>query len=806
MKPFTVLLLTFLFINVSFANKDPNARGEISGKIIDKTSKKPVEYASIALIRQKNNKMISGTISDEKGIFKIKKLPFGNYKIKITFVGYETLEIENIKLNSDKKKNNLGDIILKRTSNSLNELNVVAEKSTIEYKIDKKVVNVGKMITATSGTAVDILEKTPSVSVDVEGNVSLRGSSSFTVLIDGRPSVLDASEALQQMPATSIENIEIITNPSAKYDPDGTSGIVNIITKKNRLEGVNAVINLNAGLKDKYGSSILVNVRKKNIGFFFGADYRDFNFSGTESNEKKYFSNNYETIINSNGDNERIRKNYGLRGGLNINLGRQDLITLGFRYGGRSRTRNSDLNYFESNTLNNIENKYLSEDESKREGDFYSVYANFMHRFARKHTLSAKVSYRFRDMDENSLNTLYNLDKSIKESQKSTEKGPGGNLRFQIDYTMPITDLLKMETGWASRMGAHEDENEMYQYNLQTNQYDFLEKYKYNTDYKRDIHAAYTMFSGEILDFGYQLGLRAEYTNREISFSESPEPFKIDRWDFFPTVHTSYKLNEETQFMMSYARRIKRPRGWYLEPFITWTDAYNIRQGNPDLKPEYIDSYEIGMQKDLGESSLSLETYYRITNNKIERVQSALDTMQITLHTMENVGKDYSLGFEIMLNTGFVKWWDIDLMANFYDYKVEGKLDEKDFSSKSFNWTTRINNTFRLGKTRLQFSGNYHSSSATAQGTREAMWIAEAAIKHDFFKRKLSVTLQVRDVFSTGIHEFTTETPTYYSHTEFERESPMIMLNLTYRLNNQKSRKGRKNKKKSDDSFDDEDF
>ena len=306
-----------------------------------------------------------------------------------------------------------------------------------------------------------------------------------------------------------------------------------------------------------------------------------------------------------------------------------------------------------------------------------------------------------------------------------------------------------------------------------------------DVNYKKNEHAAYSLFSSEWENLGYQLGLRAEYTDREIELPKTNETFVIDRVDFFPSFHTSYKINTEHELMASYTRRIDRPRGWALEPFETWIDAYNVRIGNPALKPEYIDSYELAYQALLGGLVFSLENYYRVNHNKIERIRSVYEE-NITLSTSDNVGTDYSYGSELMFNFDPIDNWNINLMGNLYNYRIEGEIDNEAFSRESFNWNTRFNNSIKFSKsTQLQLNLMYNSPSVSAQGERTGFLMTNIALRHDLFDRMLSATLQVRDVFGTGKYEYTSEALNYYNYNYVKRESPMVMLNLRFSINRQ---------------------
>ncbi|NOR87818.1 MAG: TonB-dependent receptor [Bacteroidales bacterium] len=769
--------------------------GQISGMILDSISGDPLEYTTVALYRKRGNELVNGTISQKNGRFFMEKLKPGRYYIKISFMGYEDKIVSGIAINKDHAIVNLKKIKLQESMQDLNEVVVDGSAPSIDYRIDKKVINVSKQITSTSGTAVDVLENVPSVKVDIEGNVSLRGSSGFTVLIDGRPSVLDANDALQQIPASTIDNIEIITNPSAKYDPDGSAGIINVITKKNKLQGFSGVANVNAGLNEKYGGDVLLNYKKRNMNIYFGADYNFRNYPGERYNERLTYGED-TTITIMNGTNNRERTKWGFRTGMDYSLGENDVLGVGFRFGERKMESTTNSEYDEwVNTIGN-HNLYENTDISNRGGNFYSINANYQHKFEKKgHDLKFDGSYDSRDFEDNSINQLKDQAGLIVDGKMNVETGPSSRIRAKLDYTLPIGEKDKFEAGLQTRFSLSEDNTELWELNVNSGLYELQPEYSNKTTYDRNIHAIYGIYAGERGNFGFQGGLRGEYTFRDIQSLETNEGFVIDRWDLFPSIHLSYQLPKDHQLMTSYTRRIQRTRGWYLEPFITWQDAYNVRQGNPELLPEYIDSFELGYLKKIGKTNIvSLEGYYRVTNNKVERIRSVYEE-NVMLTTYENVGKDYSLGLEFLFSFQLFKWWEVDLMGDLYNYRIEGVLYEEDFSNSSTNWSSRFNHTFKIKKTtKIQINSMYNGASVTAQGETSGYYMVNFAIRQDFMDKKMSATFQVRDIFSTAKHEFTSSGPDFYNYSEYDRESPIVTLTLSYRFNNYKpDRKSRSN-------------
>ena len=796
-----ITLLTIgIFANASETDKSIESnKGGISGTVIDNTDGRPVEYATVALYKKADKQLVTGGISDSEGFFKIKDTPPGNYYLTITFMGYNTITIPDIKIGKNIHKIDLGTINIKPNTKDIEAVNVVADQASVQYKIDKKVINVSQQLTAKSGTAVDILENVPSVKVDIEGNVSLRGSGSFTVLIDGRPTVLDPSDALSQIPSGAIDNIEIITNPSAKYEPDGSAGIINIVTKKNKLNGMSGIVNANVGRFDNYGGDFTIDSRSEKVHFYLGGDYNHRTRPGElEYNRDVFYDDGNDYHVVSNGEFNFNSQKYSIRGGIDYSISKKDILGLNIRVGNRNRIRLTEKNYEEYFDLGSIKNFYITEDNSYRGGGFYEISMNYKHTFNKdkNHFIETQVITDKRYTGEESENIQRFTDQRIASARKSTEDGPSNGLRLKLDYSQPFSWGGKLEAGWQSQLTLNDDYNKVYEFDTITSEYVYQDLYSNHTKYNRTTHAIYSTFGGEYGDFGYQAGLRMEYTYRLLETVENNEQFLIDRPDFFPTMHISYKLPNEQQTMASYTRRIVRPRGYHLEPFITYRDAYNVYQGNPELLPEYVNSFDLSYQKKFKKKNFySIEGYYRITENKFERVMSTYENdSTMFLHTYVNAGTDYALGVELMLNFNYKKWYTTNIMADFYDYRLKGTISDIAFEQHDFSWNARFNNTFKAGSnSRFQLDFMYQSPSVRAQGTTGGFFSASAAYKQDFFKRKMSATLQVRDIFGTWKHEFISKGQDFYQYTYYKAKTPIIMLTISYKLNNYRVKRGSRN-------------
>lgn len=759
----------------------------IKGTVIDNEDNTPLEYANVILLKSGSSEMVTGTVTSPQGIFMLERVASGSYDLEIKYIGYDRIILNDITLGNGGNTLDIGTVRLKKASYNIDEVEVVAEKSTVEYKIDKKVINVGQQATSLSGTAIDALQISPSVRVDIDGTVSLRGSTNFTLLIDGKPSILDPSDALDQIPASSIENIEIITNPSAKYDPEGTSGIINVILKKNEFSGLSGLVNLNGGTQSNFGGDALVEYRGNGLSVNLGIDYRDGNHPGDFNSFQQTTSGLTTTMLDYSGSRKHSGNRFGLRGGLSYDISPSDILSASFRFGKRENENSSELSYLKWSNLAPAQTSYNSLESSLNSGDFYRVSMDYTHKFPGKdHKFYLEVNYSYRDMEELSQNNVYDSQNELTDGRKYSEGGPGKDWRIKAEYKLPLNETDYFETGYQADFDVDDEFNANYLFNFDTDQYEFLDLYSHDSKSTENTQSLFATYAAETGNFGYQLGVRGELTDRKIELVGEDKEFVIDQWDFFPTLHTSYKIDDTFSLMASYTRRIQRPRGWFLEPFETWQDPYNVRKGNPSLKNEYINSYEAGFQKHFNDVTLSVEGYYRNTINKIENVSSVYSE-NVMLRTFTNAGQSHAIGAEIMLTFNPIQIWNLNLTGDLYDYSQKGELLGESFETSSFNYGIRMNNKLMFSKTfGSQLDLRWDSPSVSAQGERKGNFSMDASVMYQIIPRELTAILQIRDLLSTRKWEFSSTGTNFSSHTLMEPASPNISLTLRYSINNYK--------------------
>jgi outer membrane receptor protein involved in Fe transport len=776
--------------------------GVIKAQVIDSETKNPVKFANAALFSMRDSSVVAGVVSDENGFFEMTGLKYGRFYLIVDFIGYFKETLNDIKINPANKELNLGEIILKQSVENIEEVEIIGERNLVEYKIDRKVINISKNINAAGGTLVDALENAPSIKVDIDGNVSMRGSSNFTVLIDGKPSVLDANDILQQIPASSVENVEIITNPSVKYDPDGTTGILNIIMKKETVSGFNGIINASIGTGDKYSTDFLINYRTKKVNYNFSANYGDRTHFSTETSLRKTFYADTTEFLESITENSHQRNNYSVSGSADINFNNKNSLSVGGQYGfyGFGMETVSDIkNYTLPETFNSYNLNIGTNDVG---GNFFSANIDFTHSFSKKgHQLvfSSRYSGRTGGVESSVTENQTEADfATILLTDKYRTFQDRGNTGFDIkaDYTLPINENLKFEAGYQSRF--RDASGDYIKENYIDSEWKKDETYSNELNFIRNIHSIYSSLSGKKFGIQYMIGLRGEYTDRLLEQITSGESYPVKRLDYFPSVHLTKEFNKEQQVQASYSKRVERPKYWYLNPFPGYTDAYSVRVGNPALLPEYIDSYELSYNRRINKSYFNIEAYYRQTNNKINRIQELLPDGRI-LNTFDNFDKEFAYGTEISGNFQIAKWMILYANANVYNYNLEGETAGESTNVNSTNYDFRLNSTVMFSKsTRLQLDGVYDAPTVTTQGTREGFYYFGAAFKQDFFDKRISVVVRVNDIFKTGKQITDSEGDGFSFHQEELREAPVFNLSLSYKINNYKQEKKERNGEMND--------
>ena len=757
--------------------------GEIFGTVIDSVTREPLPYVTILVMELPKEERVAGVVTNEKGEFSVPDLSVGKYQLKVSFVGYRARIVGPIELTEEAITYQMKDFTL--TSNVLDEVEVIGGVPDITYEIDKKVVNVEDQLNTEGQTALEVLENIPSISVSADGTVSLRGSSSFTLLIDGIPTILDPSDALATIPAGNIKDIEIITNPSARFDAEGTSGVINIITKKTKLEGLSCLINLGAGRFDNYNGDVSLNLKKNAWTFDLNVNYQQRSRPSFTVEERITTYDSLTNTLYSEGESNWKRGGWGAGGGVQWAPNNSHILSIRTRYRTNLMEPYSDY-YFENYDDDSLIETFYNEQHNNINiiANTSSLYYQYNIKRNKEHNISVKAIANLRDVVQFDTTLAYSGDGNIRSGNLYTETGPSNSFRFNIDYSLPLKKKRKFQAGLQSQLGQSGDIGKNYTYNTSTESFEFNPLFSSDVDYIRDIHAAYSMFSGKYKSLGYQVGLRAEYTFRRITSTTAVDFAEIDRLDWFPSAHFSYSMDNKSQFLLSYSRRIERPRSYYFEPFITWEGPFNVRSGNPNLQPQYINAFELSYIKPLKRKGFfSLESYFRMSNNIINRISSVYED-GILLSQPYNIGRSESTGLEASLSLNLKKWWKLNAGANAFLFNLTGSLNDVDYSRQSFNYSGNLSNTFTVKKLMIQLVTRYRSGSVTAQGTSFDSFTQDLTIKRSFMDKRLSVSLQGRNIFGTARRGSISNIENVYFYSLSKPLAPMIMLNVSVKLNN----------------------
>jgi len=779
------------------------SKGMVKGKVVDVANQAPLEYATITIFSQKDSSIITGDISNDKGVFAIETRP-GKHFVKIEFIGFEAQIISDVIVSRKKKVADLGTIQLGVNTETLVEVEVRAEKSSVQMTLDKRIFNVGKDLANAGGNAADILDEVPSVAVDVEGNVSLRGSEGVQILIDGKPSGLVGignSNGLRSLPANLIDRVEVITNPSAKFEAEGSAGIINIVLRKQKKKGLNGSFDFTVGDPSIYGTAINLNFRRKKLNFFtnFGINYGR-NFGGGNSYQEFYRGDTTEiTVIERKQDRGGISGN--IRFGADYYLNDKNTFTTSFLYrlGKDDNISTVDYQDFLNDQNNFVEGTFRTdeeiEDESKLE--YALTYTKKME--GKGHELVTDIRFQDNTEKESSdFNEVYFLSDGTPSSatdyfQRSNNKEGERRLITRLDYVKPFGKDKKLEAGYQGSY-RHIKNDYLVEEQIANDEWIVFDGLSNDFKYDETIHALYSSFGNKINKFSYQFGARVEYSDVVTELIQTNEINPREYLNFFPSAFLTYDLPNNNAIQASYSRRLRRPRFWSLNPFFTLSDARNRFTGNPDLDPEFTDSYEIGHIKYWDKGSLGSSIYYRHTTGVMQRVVSdvqVVDSIVITLRRPENLATRDDVGFEFNFSYSPFKWWKINGDMNLFRSMIDGSNVNSSFTADTYTMSGRVTSrTTIMKKTDLQLRLNYRAPRATTQGTTKAVTSLNFGMSRDVFNKKGTLTLSVSDVFNSRRRRGTLFTDNLYREEEFQWRGRTTRLTLNYRLNQKKKRGG----------------
>jgi outer membrane receptor protein involved in Fe transport len=767
----------------------------IRGKTVAFGTGTPVNFGQITLTDKGGSKEIATTSPNDNGEFILSGIEAGEYHLTIHALGFDIYTKKNIVMKNESVLE-LGIIELKSLEYGLEEVVVSAKKRQIVYKIDKKVIEAGNNMQASGGTAIDILENTPSMQINAEGEITFRGSSGFAVYVDGKPAMLSGSEALEQIPSALIENIEIITTPSARHDTGGDVGIINVITKKQAQNGLSGMVNLTGSTTLSHGVNFLLTKNINKISWRLGGTWDDKIRKSDFDQEKTTLVNGISTLSHSNGPRSGGFYNRILRAGWSYNQPKTT-YDIDFEGGYFEKSRRGELDYIEERSEHgNLIEKgdYISYDDYYNWRKFIKGSIGFFHKFNDKgHTLSGNAYYQY---DWRSLE-YFQSDLFDKTPEHQRQQGHRAwedeyhvKAQVNLDYINPYSETGKIEAGYRFYSYLEDGDYSMQFWSPERKEFYWRDDI-YNTFYFQEgIHSLYAILNDRFKDFEFQAGVRAEHTHRALRSSKEWANRTFNRLEFFPSLHLGYNFKDNSVLLASYSRRTTRPDLFYMEPYITFRDYYSAEIGNPDVRPEYINSFEINYKKNISEQyTFSTTVFYRYRKDKIERLRIPYEA-GITLDSMANVGHDYSLGFELFSQMQLTHWWTLNVNGSYYNYKVvnEYKLSGGR-DGKSNNYEVAIGNMFDVLKnTRLQLDGYWVGPSVTTQGQTDAFRYLNLAVRQQLLKRKLSATLSVHDILRTAKYRSDIMTDNLQSITNIRPYYPLVTLTLNYTFNNYKAK------------------
>ena len=767
--------------------------GKVSGKIFDSKSNKPVEYASVAVVANRDSSIAGGSLSDGKGNFLVEELPMGRFRLRITILGYGTMFSDVFILTPQNPESDAGKISIDPSAASLKEISVSAERPDLINSLDRKVYNVDKNIVNTGGTVTEVLSNIPSVNVDMDGKVSLRGTENVTILIDGKPSGVlggDRKAVLQQIPASAVDQIEVITNPSAKYDADGMGGIINIKTKKGKLKGMNGNVTGGVGTNNKYNFSLGLNNRTSKMNLYANYSFRHEERSNTgEGNQDNFFPGQipYSYSYNSHGHNQSEFNNGKL--GADFYLNKNN--TLGINGSLTKRKSNQPGQSFYSFTdVQGLQYTTYStrstDDDKNLSGDAGLDYKKNWTGSKRELTGSVNYSQNERSEEGTLESSVYSLENKPYQLNENLNKYSA--VISQIDFVQPVKESGKFEAGLKSTY--RKLDNDQIISTIDSNQLTYSIN-SLKTDhfiFNEQVFAAYSMYSGKWKKFEYNAGFRAEQTLSDGQSRSQSLSFTNDYLSFFPSAFIKYPLSTSQDVQLSYSRRVNRPESRSLNPFTDYSDSLMLRKGNPKLKPEYIHSMELGYSTQVSKFNITATLYYRHTDDLISRYRTVDGNTGISTSTFINYSTSENIGGEAIIRYQMEKAGSVMGSFNIYQNTVNGKNVEADLQSSSTQWSGRLNINLKLGKTTsAQITGNYMSKFNSPTSTFKGMSGVDAGLKQEIWKGKGSLSANITDIFETRRMEITSFNDYYTSSMIRTRESRVATFTLTYRFGNQDS-------------------
>ncbi|MFN2262338.1 MAG: TonB-dependent receptor domain-containing protein [Psychroflexus sp.] len=780
---------------------------ELTGKVIDKSQDFPLEYVSISALDPDDGSIVNGGVTNMDGVFNI-KLDAGTYDIKIEYISFQTITYEDFKIEGDK---DIGTIGMEISADNLDEVQVVAETTQVEVRLDKKIYNVGKDLTTAGGTVSDALGNVPSVTVDIDGAISLRGNNNVRILINGKPSSVAGygdQDVFQQLPADAIESVEVITSPSARYDAEGSGGIINIILKREKTLGFNGSVRGTIGEPRNTGIYTDVNLRTDKFNIFNNLGFTDRKAPGNAFNDRRQQTGDFDRVV-ENREYDRSGQNFNMNTGVEYFFDDMTSLTGSFfmRLGEDEDVTNNFLSRFDDGEL--VDRTYRRENEFEDDKRFqYSL--NFEKRFDkdnRDHKFTADFQYS--NKDETKFNPISENEISTGDfvaGQEVTETEDEDSFLIQADYVLPIGDS-QFEAGFRGDYSDSTEDFLVLRKLEASDPFEINEDVSSQFDFQQNITAAYSQYGNKFGQFSFLLGLRFEHTQlkgntRPLSENTEQEAVDFDKnfTGLFPTVNLIYELGEDENLSLGYNRRINRPRGWYLNPFPSQSSRTNIFQGNPDLDPSFANAFDLGYLKKWEDFTLTSSIYYQRETDAFERVErdtgefTEEDNIPIIANIPINLATEERYGAELGVLYNPVKWLRTNLSFNYFRFESEGTYEGDEFGATNESYFGRFSSNVILPwKIQWQTNAFYRGPRENAQTKTDPIASLDLSLSKEIFNDNATISVNVRDVFNSRKRDQFTVTDTFTNTSTFQWRERQITATFVYRFNQQKNEQDRRN-------------
>ena len=789
---------------------------QISGKIVD--SDYPLEYATAALYQQSNGELVTGVVTDSTGIFIIDGVMKGTYYLEASFIGFNTKTIRDIRLLSRNDALELGAIVLSLGENQLSEVVVRQERTTVSNKIDRQVFNATKFKNSQGGTATDVLRNIPSVTVSGLGEISVRGSTGFVVLMNGKPVQGSAETLLNQLPANAVDRVELITAPSAKYDPEGKAGILNVITKKGAIDGAFAQVNLKLGLPSietydnadphrRYGLDATYNIIKGDWNISLGANYQRNDLGGRREGDVFTIISDTLTRFPSDGERSFDEVNYSGRFTVDFKPDTLNTYSVGFYAGKRQKDRLANLVYFDNHGSTPAEGgerlytfQYFNHNLRTRRSDFILGSIDYGHTFTNSSKLSTSFLYEYTLLGGPTENDNLGFPDTaiVYQEEFNTNDNPLNGIRLQLDYVWKPFSFWQMETGYQYRRLDHTGDFVYERRNNASGEFELVPEFSSEVDLLRNLHSGYAQLTGKKEKWDYAAGIRIEGMDRTFDLRDKlgavDTTYTYDYIKPFPSASAQYSFENGTKLKAAYSKRVERTTTFKMNPFPEREHSETLEQGDPTLRPEFIDLFELGMTKNLkGGNSVYATAYYRNVKNLVNRVNTVFnDTILNRIYS--NVGNASAIGLEIGTELKPSRNWSNFIGANLYSYTIDGDFDGRRVNSDAFIYSINANSTYNFNDTAsAQFTLNYLSATNTAQGEDSRFYSPNLSFRKTFLDGRLVATLQWQQIdlglLDTNEQRITTfREGEFFTTTNYVYETDIVIFNLSYTFNQNKNK------------------